>query len=245
MTSANIVGYQTIAAPAAGKYVSLSVQFNPVDGSTNTINSLFTYSSGTPKGTPVYGTAADCLWIWDETLSSGSGNWAKYFYRTASKGFCLSGTTTLATTLIPPGSTVLFYRGTGAQAAQLTLSGGVEPLKSDVVQSGLKAGKYRFMCYPWPVSFNINKIAACQKAPKGTPVYGTAADCVWLWDATLSGGSGNWAKYFYRTASKGYCLSGKTTLADVEIPAGQGFLFYRGTGAADEVITFKGPEEAE
>ena len=245
VTSANIVGYQTITAPAAGKYVSLSVQFDTLDAADKTVNDLFTYATGTPKGTPVYGTQADCLWLWDETLGDGAGNWAKFFYRPASKGFCAQGKTTLSTQVVPSGSTILFYRGTGAGAATLSLAGGVKPLKSAIVQSGLLAGKYRFMCYPWPVPFNVNKIAACQKAPKGTPVYGTQADCIWIWDKTLGDGAGNWAKYFYRPASKGYCLQGKTTLADVEIPAGEGFLFFRGTGGAEETITFKGPEYVE
>ena len=249
VTSANIVGYQTITAPAAGNYVSLSVQFDPVDGVQKTVNTLFTYSSGSPKGTPGFGSAADNLWLWDESMNDGIGGWAKYWYKsTGTKGFYKQGVTTaLATDVVPVGSTILFFRGTGAAAATLTLSGGVVPLKSAVQQTGLAAGKYRFMCYPWPIAFNINKLAACQKSPKGTPGFGSAADNVWIWDKAMNEGIGGWAKFWYKsTGTKGYYKQGVTTaLADVEIPAGEGFLFFRGTGGADETITFKGPEYVE
>ena len=57
----------------------------------------------------------------------------------------------------------------------------------------------------------------------------------------MDDGVGGWAKYFYSSMKKGYVKQGATTLADVEIPAGEGFLFYRGTGGAVETITFNGP----
>ena len=249
VTSANIVGYQTITAPAAGHYVSLSVQFEPVDGVQKTVNTLFTYATGTPKGTPGFGNSADNLWLWDPTLNDGAGNWAKYWYKsTGTKGFYRQGATaTPSTDVVPAGSTILFFRGLSAGAATLTLSGGVVPLKSAVQQTGLAAGKYRFMCYPWPIDFNINQLAACQKAPKGTPGFGNSADNVWIWDPTLNDGAGNWAKFWYKsTGTKGYYRQGVTSApADYKIPAGEGFLFFRGLSGAEETITFKGPEYVE
>ena len=125
--SANIVGYTTIAAPAAGRYVALGVKFDSVGDQKFTINNMLVNSA--PKGAPAFNSAADCIWLWDPTLGSGAGNWAKYFYSSMRKGFVKQGETVLATTELKNGDTLLFYRGTGAAAATLTLSGAVAPLE--------------------------------------------------------------------------------------------------------------------
>ena len=260
VTSANIVGYQTIAAPAANHYISLSVQFTSLDGIPKTVSNLFTYASGSPKARPGFGTQADNLWLWDPSLNNGAGSWAKFWYKSAAgtlpAGWYKQGVATVpASDPVPDGSTVLFFRGTYtgvADAATLQLAGGVHPLNGKVQQTDLQCNKYRFICYPWPVEFNINKLAACQANPKARPGFGTQADNVWIWDPTLNNGAGSWAKFWYRTGgstwSAGWYKQGDTTkLADFPIPAGEGFLFFRGTYGEQipETITFKGPEYVE
>ena len=187
-------------------------------------------------------------------MNDGAGSWAKFYYSQFKNGFVSSTqggpTAPLATTPVEPGATILFFRGSsGALASTMTLSGGVEPLKGSMMHT-VANGKYKFICYPWPVEFNVNKIATCQKSPAKAAGYGTAADQIWLWDQTLNDGAGSWAKYYYSQFKSGYVPStqgGPTAqLANVPIPAGEGFLFFRGSaGAGDETITFKGPDYVE
>jgi hypothetical protein len=239
--SANIVGYSTINAPAAGRYIALGAKFEKVGTEKAfTVNDLITI--GKPKGAASFGANCDNIWLWNASANSGLGEWEKYYYHITKKGFCLKGSTTLATTPINNGDTVLFYRGSGAAATTLTLAGGVFELKGQKSYTGIKAGRYCFCGYPWPIAFKLNNLVKCQGKPKGAASFGANCDNVWVWDKEANSGLGQWAKYYYHITKKGYCLKGSTTVTDLEIPAGEGFLFYRGSGAVDETITFSGPD---
>ena len=185
----------------------------------------------TPKGAPVFGVAADQIWTYDIT-----GGWNKYFYRTSNKNWCKQGQTTTTTDVLDrsTGTTIFFRRGGGGAATTLTLSGAVKPFEASQVYAGITAGTFRFIAYPWPVPFTLDNLKNCQTAPKAAPVFGVASDQVWTYDMEAN----TWVKYFYRTASKGYCQQGTTTVTDAVVPAGEGFFFRRGGGGSTETITF-------
>ena len=69
----------------------------------------------------------------------------------------------------------------------------------------------------------------------------TTPDKIWLWDSA----AGDWVKYYYRkvgtSEAVGWCKLGETTVTGDTIPAGEGFFFYRGSGAVADVITFTPP----
>lgn len=74
-------------------------------------------------------------------------------------------------------------------------------------------------------------------APKGAPTCTTLADQIWLWDTEAA----DWVKYFfYKKGTSGnvWCKKGETTETMDVIPAGEGFFFYRGSGASTDTITF-------
>ena len=193
------------------------------------VTNLFKVAS--PKGAPIFSAAADQLWTYDIT-----GGWNKYFYRTANKNWCKQGQTVATTDMLDKtsGSTIFFMRGGGGAATTLTLSGAVKPFEASQVYSGITAGTFRFIAYPWPVAFELNNLKNCQSAPKGAPIFSAAADQVWTYDMV----NNTWVKYFYRSTSKGYCKQGTTTITTDVVPAGEGFFFCRGGGGATETITF-------
>ncbi len=227
--SANIVGYQTIDAPAAGKYVALAIQFEGIgEVTTLPISSLVTV--GAPKGAKSIGVSADQIWLWD----SASADWIKYYYRSSNASWCKSGTSTATTDTVKNGDTVFFYRGTGGTDTTLTLSGGVSEFTANPVYSGLTAGKYYMMAYPWPVAMSIANFKSYQGAPKGAKSIGVSADQIWRWDTT----NNDWIKYFYRSSNTSWCASGTQAETEDTIPAGEGFFFYRGTGGSVDTVTF-------
>jgi hypothetical protein len=193
------------------------------------VTNLFTIAA--PKGAPAFATGADQIWTYDIT-----GGWNKYYYRTASKNWCKQGQSTVTTDVLDrsSGSTIFFRRGVGGAATTITLSGAVKSFTASQVYSGIDAGTFRFIAYPWPVPFALDNLKTCQTAPKGAPGFATGADQVWTYDV-----AGNtWVKYFYRSANKGYCRQGTTAITDAVVPAGDGFFFRRGVGGSSETITF-------
>ena len=215
--------------------MALSVQFEPVDGKTEiAIVDLFTVASH--KGTPVFGANADQIWKYDPV-----NGWVKYWWRTTSSNWVKQGETSATTDTVKNGDTLMFRRGGGSTATTLTLSGAVKPFAGQAVYEGIAANSSRFIGYPWPVDFNAATLPLYQTAgAKGTPVFGANADQIWLYD-TVNG----WIKYWYRSTSSAYCKQGTTTPATtISIPAGQGFMFRRGGGAAAETITFTYPAKA-
>ena len=235
--SANIVGYQTIDAPAATKYMALSVSFENIGADTTfPISSLLTCSN--PKGAASALATADQIWLWD----TEGNDWVKYFYMkqgtAAAVGWCKKGETAPTTDTIGPGETFFFYRGSGAAAATLSLSGGVRPFAAEAQYDAPPATKYKFIGYPWPVDLPIAGVEKYQGAPKGAASALATADQIWLWDTE----GNDWVKYFYMkkgtAAAVGWCKKGETTPTTDTIPAGQGFFFYRGSGAAADKITF-------
>ena len=235
--SANIVGYTTIDAPAAGNYKALSVAFDNV-GSVKTypIASLITCDA--PKGAASALTSADQIWLWD----TAAGDWVKYFYlkkgTQPAVGWCKKGETAVTTDTISSGETFFFYRGTGGAATTLTLSGEVKAFDAQPEYDAPAAGNYKFIGYPWPVAMPIGGFEKYQGAPKGAASALTSADQIWLWDTA----AGDWVKYFYlkkgTQAAVGWCTKGETAVTTDSVPAGQGFFFYRGTGGAADKITF-------
>ena len=131
----------------------------------------------------------------------------------------------------------MFRRGGGSQVTTITLSGAVKPFAGETLYENIAAGSSRFIGYPWPVEFNAATLPLYQTVgPKASPAFGALGDQIWQYDVTAG-----WVKYWYRTASKAYCKQGTTTATDIIIPAGQGFMFRRGGGAAAETITFTYP----
>ena len=198
------------------------------------VTNLFKVAS--PKGAPAFAAGADQIWTYDIT-----GGWNKYYYRTASKNWCKQGQTTVTTDVLNKntGSTVFFMRGGGGTATTLTMSGAVKPFEASQVYAGITAGTFRFIAYPWPMPFTLADLKTCQTAPKGAPAFAAGADQVWTYDMAEN----VWVKYFYRTASQGYCKRGTTTVTDAVVPAGEGFFFCRGGGGSAETITFTYPAE--
>ena len=198
------------------------------------VTELFTVAS--PKGGLSFANAADQIWVYDI-----AGGWNKYYYRTANKNWCKQGTSTTTTDTLDrnSGATVFFRRATGSAATTLTLSGAVKEFSAQTVYSGIAAGTFRFIAYPWPVAFPLNNLKNCQTSVKGGLSFANAADQVWTYDMS----NNNWVKYFYSSAKKGYVLKGGSTVTDAVVPAGEGFFFRRATGAATETITFTYSED--
>ena len=186
----------------------------------------------------------DQIWRYD----SGENMWVKYGYyktsRTATpawKRYDAANNAFLELTdddVVTAGDTILFYRG-GAQTT-LTLSGAVKAFVA-TPSYALSAHAYTFIAYPWPVAFPIADISNYY-AGVGATSFGSLMDQVWRYDANEN----MWVKYgFYKTsrtatpAWKRYDSINNTFLdlgeSDV-IPAGQGFLFYR--GGAETTLTF-------
>jgi len=235
--SANVVGYTTCDAPAAGKYKAMSVQFeNTATEKAIAIADLVQCAA--PKGGAACGATSDQIWLWD----TAAGDWVKYFYRKIGAqpavGWCKQGATTATTDTIGNGETFFFYRGTGATASTLTLAGEVHPFAAQAQYVAPAAGKYKFLGYPWPTPMPIADFAKYQGAPKGGAACGATSDQIWLWDTA----AGDWVKYFYRKIGAqpavGWCKQGATTVTTDTIPVGEGFFFYRGTGATADTITF-------
>lgn len=120
--SPNPVGYQTVDAPAAGKFKAFSVQFENIgENASIAIPDLFSYDS--PKGAASGGlTTPDKIWLWD----TESSDWVKYYYRKvgvqAAVGWCKNGETTVTTDSVPAGEGFFFYRGSGASADTITFT---------------------------------------------------------------------------------------------------------------------------
>lgn len=219
----------------ASQYKALSVQFEGI-GETTAISIKDLVTSSAPKGAPTCQAAADQIWLWD----SANADWVKYFYYkkgTAGDIWCKKGETTETTDTIANGETFFFYRGSGAAVATLTLSGGVKPFAGKPEYSGLVATQYRFLGYPWPTAMPIAGFQNFQGDPKGAPTCQAASDQIWLWDTA----NADWVKYFFYkkgTAGNVWCKKGETTETTDVIPAGEGFFFYRGSGASTDTITF-------
>ena len=223
------VGYQTITAPVAGKYTALAVQFEGI-GETTTLPISSLVTVGAPKGAKSIGNTADQIWLWN----SAAADWVKYFYRSTNQAWCKGGETTETTDTVKNGDTVFFYRGNGGDATSLTLSGGVTSFTGQPVYSGLTAGTYAMMAYPWPAAMSIANFKNYQGAPKGAKSIGNTADQIWRWNTA----NNDWEKYFYRSTNAAWCKGGTTTETTDTIPAGEGFFFYRGTGGAVDTVTF-------
>ncbi len=137
---------------------------------------------------------------------------------------------------------MFFYRGSGAAATTLTLAGGVKSFSASAVYDAPPAGKFKFIGYPWPSAMSIANFDSYQGSPKGAASGGlTTPDKIWLWDTESS----DWVKYYYRKvgvqAAVGWCKNGETTVTTDSVPAGEGFFFYRGSGASADTITFTAP----
>lgn len=236
--SSSIVGYETVDAPAAGKYIALTVSFENI-GEEAAVPVASLVSVAAPAG----GASAnvpgnDQIWRWD----SANSEWVKYYYRKvgaqAAVGWCAAGATTVTTDTIPCGETFFFRRGTAGAATTLTLSGQVKPFAATTSYS-VQPGKYCFMGYPWPVPMPIADFSKYQGAPAGgASAVVPGNDQIWLWDTATS----DWVKYYYRKvgaqAAVGWCKAGATTVTSDTIPAGEGFFFRRGTAGAADTITF-------
>ena len=174
----------------------------------------------------------DQIWKYDPTAG-----WIKYWWRTASANWVKQGTTVVTTDTVRPGDTIMFRRGGGSSVTTITLSGAVKPFEGQAVYEGITAGSSRFIGYPWPVDFDAATLPKYQTVgPKASPAFAVTGDQIWQYDTTTG-----WNKYWYRTASAAYVKQGTTTAASIIIPAGQGFMFRRGGGAAAETITFTYP----
>ena len=211
--------------------MALSVQFEPVDGKEEIkLTDLLTVA--VHKGTPVFGTAADQLWKYDAT-----SGWVKYWWKSTSSNWVKQGETAVTTDTVKSGDTLMFRRGGGSTVTTITLSGAVKPFEGQSAYANIAANSSRFIGYPWPVEFDASTLPLYQTAgAKGTPVFGTAADQIWIYDPT-----DGWIKYWYRSNISAYAKQGTTTAAKIPVPAGQGFMFRRGGGAAAETITFTYP----
>ena len=236
------MGYQTVDSPEPGDFKAFAIQFEGVDESAEiAIPDIFTYDS--PKGGASSGVvSADKIWLWN----SEAGDWVKYYYRKvgpqAAVGWCKSDETTVTTNTVKNGDTVFFYRGSGAAKTSLTISGGVRVLTTSATYTTPAPGNFAAMAYPWPVAMPIGTFDAYQGSPKGGASSGVvSADKIWLWNSE----AGDWVKYYYRKvgpqAAVGWCKSDETTVTTNTVPAGEGFFFYRGSGAEVDTITFTPP----
>ena len=209
--------------------MALAVQFEGVGESAELpIASLVTV--GAPKGAKSLADGADQIWIWNST----GADWVKYFYRSSNSSWCKKGSTTETTDTVKTGDTIFFYRGDGGVATTLTLSGGVSVLTGKPEYTGLVAGNYYMMSYPWPVAMSIANFKNYQGAPKGAKSIADGADQIWRWNTA----NDDWDKYFYRSSNASWCKKGTTTATEDTIPAGEGFFFYRGDGGVTDTVTF-------
>ena len=241
------VGYNTVTVPAGGN-VALGLQFEDVTlGSSIRISISNLVTVATPASNASWGNSMDQIWRWDTTRN----NWQRYGFQkprggvASWKAYDNSAKTFSALTeddSLTVGDTFLFFRG-GSASTTITLSGGVKQFSA---QKGyvVPAGGNVFMAYPWPVPFAISDITQYYDncTPASNASWGNSMDQIWRWDTTRN----NWQRYGYQkprggTATwKAYDNSAKTFSALTEndvVPAGQGFLFFRG-GSAAATITF-------
>lgn len=236
----NIVGYQTVDAPAANSYKAFAVQFTEVSGETTIKISELMKFTGTAKGAPTAQDSADQIWKWD----SGTSSWVKYYWKLPNKAWAREWDKAVCTDAdtIKNGETFFFKRSSsaGSESATLTFSGAIHELSAQPTYSDIVPNSCNFMSYPWPVELKIMDFAKYQGTPKGAPTAQDSADQIWLWDTTTS----DWVKYYYKLPNKAWAKATDKSLctdADV-IPAGEGFFFKRSTSASgNETITFKGP----
>ena len=242
--SANIVGYQTVDAPAATRYKALTVSFESV-GEVKAVPVKDLIKVANPKGGASANVAAsDQIWRWN----SESNDWTKYYYRQLGTqpavGWCLNGQTKVTEETIPNGETFFFYRGQSGVATTLTLAGEVKEFSAETEIKDLVATRYRFIGYPWPVEMPIAGFEKWQGTPKGGASANVAAsDQIWRWNTS----DNTWTKYYYRQLGTqpavGWCLNGQSKVTTDVIPAGEGFFFYRGQGGVTDTITFSYEEK--
>lgn len=232
----NVVGYQTVEGIQGDQFKALAVQFENVAGGEIAVKDLV--QVGNPAGAASVLDTADQIWRWN----TESATWDKYFFRAqrgTAYGWCRAGETSETADTIPAGETFFFRRGTGATATGLTIAGAVREFEGSSVYS-VSSDQLVFMANPWPVETTIKDFANFQASPAGAASILDTADQIWRWNTA----SATWDKYFYRkqrTTVYGWCKAGETSETTDTIPAGEGFFFRRGTGAAQDTVSFAAP----
>jgi hypothetical protein len=118
------------------------------------------------------------------------------------------------------------------------MAGAVKALDGSATSYTVASDQLVFMANPWPTPLAIAEFNAYQSTPAGSASIDDTADQIWRWDTT----NAQWTKYFFRKQRStvyGWCTSGETTATEDVIPAGEGFFFRRGSGAATDTIQLK------
>ena len=226
----HIVGYNSIANVAPGRYYPLAIQFTDV-GSTQEIAIKDILVCSNPKSRPALHSWADMIHVWN-----GMG-WVKYFYST-SNTWCLENTTEETKATVKSGDTVFFVRSARGNATgdSITLSGAVT-IAAQPITTSLASGKYYFLSYPWPVQFAIADFKECLSNPIGRPSLHPWADQIHRWDGM------GWQKYYYDSNKLGFVKDGESDVTTEKLNVGEGVFFVRSArGLAGDTITFTKPE---
>ena len=233
----HIVGYNTIAVPAARLY-AVAVQFTEVSGITE-MPVKDVLSVDNPQGAAGLSDPADQIWLWNTT----GMKWQRYFYSSGrgSKvtGWCNEEDNTKITEDVIKNGDGFFFQRSSAAAGNLTLSGALKGTSADPIV--LTASRLHFLCNPWPIAVKISDFATMIDNPQGAAGLSDPADQVWLWDTTGM----KWKRYFY-SSGRGSKVTGwcneedNTKVTEDEIGVGQGFFLQR-SSAANGTLTFVKP----
>ena len=257
MTSANIVGYNTIQVEYHSQ-TAFALQFTDVADEARPLHVTELVTGVYLKSSAAFGASMDQIWIWSTNINT----WVKYGYYKPSGGtaawkrYNANGATTAekwidltAADVCQPGDSFLFYNGNskpttshpdgedGYGKKTITLAGGVRKFEVSTTYT-VQYHEQQFMAYPWPVAMKVADIEKYNSYNKSSAAFGASMDQLWRWDVVAN----TWVKYGYYKPSGGtaawtrYNANGATTAEkwialdnekDV-VPAGQGFLFYNG-----------------
>ncbi len=254
--SANVVGYTQTSNPAPKSYVMVANSFQDVGGTTLDLNKIATEATAGAYDTA--SSSAPMLKIWDPTAGNGIGAYYTYYLITDAydedtddevtawadrNGDCAKDVT------LPLGS-ALWYICQTETGKSVTMSGEVSPA-SDLTISATTPG-YTMVANPFPQATDLNTVewyAADGKTPLAPATYdtqSTAAPTIKVWDAAAGNGIGAYLTYYYISDAYDEDNDEEVTawadrngdVADISIPAGQGFWLILPSGHTGVKATF-------
>ena len=200
--SANIVGYENLAAPR-NSFIALGVQFvDPLTDEVRTVAISNLVETTNPRTGNAIGNNVDQIHVW-----TGSA-WKKYYHRTG-VGYVADGAEDLTvptSDTVSVGDGVFFRKGNFNKDGVATICGAV--FMGDSVTYALTRNAFTFVSYPWPIEFSISDFAELITNPRTGNAIGNNVDQIHVWTGSA------WKKYYNRTGV-GYVEDGA---ADLTVP---------------------------
>ena len=246
VTSANIVGTQTITLKGTGSGVSgynmIAINWEAVGGDTINLQDLFSADdlAKMAAGTIAQKMTADRIMVWN----AASDSYTTYYLRKQNNGTILgwagfSDNAVAASVPVAKGSAFWFYRQAAADI-EVTIKGEVsdDASVSFAIKGNANCSGYNMIGAGFPIDFMLNAAQfAWTTGAAGTIAQKMTADRIMVWDAT----SDSYTTYYLRKQNNGTILgwagfSDNAVDANAKIPAGGAAWYYRQT-AADTTAT--------